>query len=100
MIDENILKSNIFMFFHEAKTKKKKKKKNKRDKKGTKIKQRQEGRKTKTSERERERERQKKRRSKKTFLTGISGFGFLSRNGRFVTHNCFSKIGVLKPLIL
>ena len=23
---------------------------------------------------------------------------FLSENGRFVTHNCFSKIGVLKPL--
>ena len=24
---------------------------------------------------------------------------FLSKNGRFVTHNCFSKIGVLKPLL-
>ena len=23
---------------------------------------------------------------------------FLYKNGRFVTHNCFSKIGVLKPL--
>ena len=30
-------------------------------------------------------------------ITGISWIGFLSKHGRFVTHNCFSKIGVLKP---
>ena len=36
-----------------------------------------------------------------TMITGIYDFGFfLSKNGRFVTHNCFSKIGVLKPLFL
>ena len=35
----------------------------------------------------------------KNMITGISGFGFFfSKNDRFVTHNCFSKIGVLKPL--
>ena len=34
-------------------------------------------------------------------ITGISGFGFsLSKNGRFVTNNCFSESGVLKPLFL
>ena len=41
---------------------------------------------------EREGNRQKK------MITGISGLGFFSKNGRFVMHNCFSKIGVLKPL--
>ena len=31
-------------------------------------------------------------------ITGISGFGlFLSKNGLFVTHNCFSKNALLKP---
>ena len=34
----------------------------------------------------------------KKMITGISGFGFFgSKNGRFVTHNCFSKIASLKP---
>ena len=34
-------------------------------------------------------------------ITGISGFGFLgSKNGRFVTHSCFSKKCSLKPLFL
>ena len=32
-------------------------------------------------------------------ITGISGFGFLSKNGRFVTQNCFPKHGLLKPPI-
>ena len=32
-------------------------------------------------------------------ITGISGFGFFSsKNGRFVTHICFSKNALLKPL--
>ena len=31
-------------------------------------------------------------------ITGISGFVFLSKNGRFVTQNCFPKNGLLKPL--
>ena len=34
-------------------------------------------------------------------ITEISGFGsFLSKNGRFVTHICFSKNALLKPLLL
>ena len=34
----------------------------------------------------------------KKMITGHSDF--LSKNGRFVTHICFSKIGLLKPLFL
>ena len=34
-------------------------------------------------------------------IAGISGFGFyLSKNGRFVTQNCFPQNGLLKPLFL
>ena len=33
-------------------------------------------------------------------ITGICGCGSLSKNGRFVTHICFSKIGLLKPQFL
>ena len=34
-------------------------------------------------------------------ITGIYEFGFFwSKNGRFVTHNCFSKKKALKPLFL
>ena len=34
-------------------------------------------------------------------ITGISGFGFFgSKNGRFGTHNCFSKICFPKPIFL
>ena len=33
-------------------------------------------------------------------ITGISGFVYLSKNGRFVTQNCFSKFCSLKPLFL
>ena len=40
----------------------------------------------------------KKRLGPKKMITGISGFGFLSKNGRFVTHICFSKNALLKPL--
>ena len=43
---------------------------------------------------EREEKRQKK------MITGISGFVYLSKNGRFVTQNCFPKNGLLKPLFL
>ena len=40
----------------------------------------------------------KTRERAKTMITGISGFGFLlSKHGRFVTHICFSKNGLLKP---
>ena len=36
----------------------------------------------------------------KNIITGISGFGFfLSKNGHFVTVNCFCFFGLLKPLI-
>ena len=31
-------------------------------------------------------------------ITGISGWVLLSKNGRFVMVNCFSKICLLKPL--
>ena len=43
-----------------------------------------------------------KRRNRQTeMITGISGFGFvLSKNGRFMTHICFSKNALLKPLFL
>ena len=33
-------------------------------------------------------------------ITGISGFGFLSKNGRFVTHNCFSKKLAETPIFI
>ena len=40
----------------------------------------------------------KERKKDKNKITGISGFEFFgSENGRFVTHNCFSKICSLKP---
>ena len=43
---------------------------------------------------------EREKRAKK-MITGIPGFGFfLSKNGRFVTHNCFSKNALLKPLCL
>ena len=38
-----------------------------------------------------------KRRKRETVIIGTFGFGFLSNNGRFVTVNCFSEIGLLKP---
>ena len=35
----------------------------------------------------------------KKMIAGISGFGFFwSKNGRFVTQNCFPQNGLLKPL--
>ena len=41
---------------------------------------------------------QKDEKGKKTMITGISGFGFLgSKNGRFVTVNCFCFFGLLNP---
>ena len=33
-----------------------------------------------------------RRKEPQKMITGISGFVFLSKNGRFVTHNCFSKM--------
>ena len=36
----------------------------------------------------------------KKMITGISGFGFLSKNGRFVTKKHFPKNGLLRPLFI
>ena len=44
---------------------------------------------------------EREEKGKKNMITGIYEFGFfVSKNGRFVTHNRFSKIGLLKPLFL
>ena len=44
---------------------------------------------------------EREEKGKKKMITGIYEFGFfLSKNGRFVTQNCFSKIGLLKPVFL